>query len=193
VERTAYDERWRDDCSGQYVHFILWPLHATDPPIREITALLETDVKVLDWEELHRRRAASFGRLDVPDNTLFFCMFLPHARTGGHHGNGDSVDMLIRLERMRVSSNRCAYALLHRGALRAATDYWRINGASRARKRSASPNANPRGRDGRRVHRDRWPLEAKLICGCASVCSLTSTHFAVSLPSLKTEFVVLLV
>ena len=32
-----------------------------DAAIREIAALLENDVKVLDWEEMHRRVAASIA------------------------------------------------------------------------------------------------------------------------------------
>ena len=50
-----------------------------DAAIREIAALLESDVKVLDWEELHRRVAAS--ALCVAEEHATFCMCLPHART----------------------------------------------------------------------------------------------------------------
>ena len=50
-----------------------------DAAIREIAALLETDVKVLDWEELHRRVAASAPCVAEPGAS--FCICLPHART----------------------------------------------------------------------------------------------------------------
>ena len=50
-----------------------------DAAIREIAALLETDVKVLDWEELHRRVAASAPCVAEPGAP--FCICLPHART----------------------------------------------------------------------------------------------------------------
>jgi mannitol/fructose-specific phosphotransferase system IIA component (Ntr-type) len=50
-----------------------------DAAIREIAALLENDVKVLDWEELHRRVAASAHCVTEPHAS--FCMCLPHART----------------------------------------------------------------------------------------------------------------
>jgi PTS system fructose-specific IIC component len=58
-------------------------LHPTatsrDAAIREIAALLETDVKVLDWEEMHRRVAASAPC--VAEQQAHFCICLPHART----------------------------------------------------------------------------------------------------------------
>jgi PTS system nitrogen regulatory IIA component len=50
-----------------------------DDAIREIAALLETDVKVLDWAEMHRRVAASAPC--VAEERAPFCMCLPHART----------------------------------------------------------------------------------------------------------------
>jgi mannitol/fructose-specific phosphotransferase system IIA component (Ntr-type) len=50
-----------------------------DAAIREIAALLENDVKVLDWEEMHRRVTASAPCVAEPGAS--FCMCLPHART----------------------------------------------------------------------------------------------------------------
>jgi len=50
-----------------------------DAAIREIAAVLENDVKVLDWEEMHRRVTASAPCVAEPGAS--FCMCLPHART----------------------------------------------------------------------------------------------------------------
>jgi PTS system nitrogen regulatory IIA component len=122
-----------------------------DAAIREIAALLENDVKVLDWEEMHRRVTASAPCVAEPGAA--FCMCLPHARTAA------VTDMVISAGRfdpgLRIANVKQPVRYLFCIAVppEMATGLFANHRAPRAhRKGTELRDTNPHGRDARRFH-----------------------------------------
>ena len=97
-----------------------------DAAIREIAGLLENDVQVLDWKELHRSVKASAPC--IMEEGAQFCLCIPHARTAAVTEMVMSVGRFARDLRFEGVAMPVRYLVCIAVPPELATDYLRIIG-----------------------------------------------------------------